>query len=248
MSIYNRGVRDLKKTGLVYKKGEATEVVRVGLIVKRLRLIAKWLLGLSYVSLSGALIGVIWILLPWVSAEINYRLTVGKTQVYVPSSPTSEEKNTVEESLKPNWLVPDEDYSVFIPKIGAISKVVPQVDAGDASNYLASLKLGVAEAKGLASPGEVGTTYLFAHSVGNRLDYARYNAVFYLLDKLAAGDLVEVVYRQKLYQYQVDKVEIIKPNEVKYLIPQQDEEKLVLQTCYPPGTNWKRLIVVAKRV
>lgn len=114
-------------------------------------------------------------------------------------------------------------------------------------DYMAALQRGVAEASGLAHPGEKGTTYLFAHSVGNRLDYARYNAVFYLLDKLDIGDKVEVVFNRRVYKYQVWNKEILEPSDVRYLIPQEDEEKLVLQTCYPPGTTWKRLVVTAKR-
>lgn len=149
---------------------------------------------------------------------------------------------------KPTWEVPDNNYSVFIPKLAATSRVISDVDPGDAKQYMEALKLGVAEARDLAHPGQMGTTYLFAHSVGSRADYARYNAVFYLLDKLVEGDKVEVVYREKLFKYVVEKREILPPDDIRYLLPQQDEELLVLQTCYPPGTTWKRLMVVAKPV
>jgi len=108
-----------------------------------------------------------------------------------------------QEEEKPEWKVPDEKYSVFIPQIGAISRVIPEVDAGDPGIYQAALKQGVAEAAGLGHPGQAETTYLFAHSVESKVDIARYNAVFYLLHKLVAGDKIEVVYQGRLYKYEV---------------------------------------------
>ncbi|KKU63721.1 hypothetical protein A2972_02835 [Candidatus Amesbacteria bacterium RIFCSPLOWO2_01_FULL_47_33] len=149
---------------------------------------------------------------------------------------------------KPVYNVPDENYSINIPKILAVSKVIPNVDAGNTQAYMEALRNGVAEASGLAHPGEVGTTYLFAHSVGSRVDFARYNAVFYLLHKLESGDQVEVVYQKRMYKYVVEETEILPPSDLKFLVPQKEREILVLQTCYPPGTTWKRLVVVAKRV
>ena len=104
----------------------------------------------------------------------------------------------------------------------------------------------MAEAAGLGHPGSGGTTYLFAHSTDSPINFARYNAVFYLLDKLEVGDGIEVVYRGKLYKYEVTKFQVLDAGDVRYLTPQRTEEILVLQTCYPAGTFWKRLVVVAR--
>ncbi len=144
--------------------------------------------------------------------------------------------------------MPDQFYSIYIPKIDAISRVVPMVDINNEKNYQEALKLGVAEVAGLARPGERGTTYLFSHSVSNPINFARYNAVFYLLDKLETGDKIEIWNEGKLYKYEVTQREITKAGDTKYLVPQQAEEKLILQTCYPPGTTWQRLYVSAKRI
>lgn len=149
---------------------------------------------------------------------------------------------------KPAWEVPDAQYSVYIPKIGAKANVITNVNAASETEYQEALKRGVAEAANLSHPGEMGTTYLFSHSVGSPVSFARYNAVFYLLDKLEIGDRVEVMYRGKLYKYQVNQREILKPDDVKYLRPQFTEEQVVLQTCYPPGTTWNRLYVVGQRI
>lgn len=145
-------------------------------------------------------------------------------------------------------VVVDKNYSLYIPKIDAKSIVIDNVDISKPEVYLAALKKGVASAAGLSRPGVVGTTFLFAHSTDSPFNFARYNAVFYLLDKLETGDGVEIAYHGNLFKYKIEKVEILEANDLKYLIPQKDEERLVLQTCYPPGTTWKRLVTVAKRV
>jgi sortase (surface protein transpeptidase) len=69
--------------------------------------------------------------------------------------------------------------------------VIANVDAGNEKVYQEALKLGVAAVAGLANPGERGTTYLFSHSVSNPINFVRYNAVFYLLDRLEIGDGIE---------------------------------------------------------
>ncbi|MBI2008597.1 sortase [Candidatus Amesbacteria bacterium] len=137
-------------------------------------------------------------------------------------------------------------WVIYIPKIGAVSRVIGDVDANNKNEYLTALKMGVAEAKGLAHPGQIGTTFLFAHSVASPLDYARYNAVFYLLDKLEKGDEVEIVYKNRRLRYEVETKEILEAKNTKYLI-NSDRELLVLQTCWPAGTRVGRLVLTAKR-
>jgi LPXTG-site transpeptidase (sortase) family protein len=213
--------------------------VDIASIVNELKRIAWSLRWFGGILIGVAIFGLGLIYEPLISAEINYRLH--------PPVPVIPSKFTEANQPLPNWLVPNNDYSIYIPKINAKSQVIPGVDAGNTQAYLAALKIGVAEAAGLSHPGQIGTTYMFAHSTDSPVNFARYNAVFYLLDKVAVGDSVEVVYKKKLYKYQTVSTEIIKPDDLKYLIPQQAEERLVLQTCYPPGTTWNRLIVVAKR-
>jgi len=59
---------------------------------------------------------------------------------------------------------------------------------------------------------------------------------------------VELVYQGRLYKYEVAEKEVVSATDTKYLVPQTVSEKLIMQTCYPPGTTWKRLVVVAKRI
>lgn len=141
---------------------------------------------------------------------------------------------------------------MVIPKIQARAKVIANVDAGNKKAYLAALKQGVAHAAGTGLPGvssEINRTIvLFAHSTDAPWNMARYNAVFYLLNKLTVGDRVEVYYQGVKHEYQVEDVKVVSASDVSYFAKQTDEEVLILQTCYPPGTTLKRLLVVARRV
>jgi len=249
------------KTGVVYQPGAEIKPVKVAVAVWLLKLIA---VGLSWIGFGLVVIsavGLVFVYIPLGVAEAKYAFS--RTQLAEVMREVEKQdylnRNKEEKTIggflgkadtteTADWPVPDKNYSIHIPKIFATSRVIPNVDAANSKEYLAALKRGVAEAVGLSHPGQVGTTFLFAHSVGTRADFARYNAVFYLLDKLSFGDRVEVMYQGKLYKYEVVEREILPATEVKYLMPQTLSEKLVLQTCYPPGTTWKRLVIVAKRL
>ncbi len=53
---------------------------------------------------------------------------------------------------------------IIIPKIGAQSGIVSEVDPYNKAEYLKALSGGVAHAKGTALPGELVNIFLFAHS------------------------------------------------------------------------------------
>ena len=145
-------------------------------------------------------------------------------------------------------LVPaDTQFSITVPKIGATSRVIANVDPESEENFKDALQKGVAHAKGTVFPGIVGNTYLFAHSTDNWWNVGRYNAVFYLLKDLRPGDEVIVFFEGRRYNYVIDHSVIADPSEVSYLVDSQKtgKEQLILQTCWPPGTTWKRLFVIA---
>lgn len=155
--------------------------------------------------------------------------------------------NGVEElSEKVVKIVPvDEDFGIVIPKIGANAKIFPEIDPLSPQEFLPILKQGVAHAKGTAFPGQGEKIYLFAHSADAFYNVGRYNAVFYLIGKLEKGDEIDIYYNRYLYKYKVEEKKVVSPNAVDYLSP-SGEEILILQTCYPPGTTLRRLIVTAK--
>lgn len=143
--------------------------------------------------------------------------------------------------------IPNRDFSIIIPKINATAPIVDNVDPSNSKEYLDALKDGVAHAAGTAYPGQVGNMYLFAHSTDAFYNVGRYNAVFFLIGHLVPGDEVDIYYRNKLYKYTVYDKRIVEPTDSEYLGTLTEGEKtLTLQTCYPPGTTIKRLVVMAE--
>ncbi len=142
---------------------------------------------------------------------------------------------------------PNTNFSIVIPKIGAVAPVIANTDPINPENYLSALRRGVAHAAGTAFPGEFGNTYIFAHSTDTFYNVGAYNAVFYLLGKLEKGDEIKVFYQDKEYIYIVQEKKVVAPEAIKYL-GDFGGKTLTLQTCYPPGTTLKRLIVIAEQV
>lgn len=142
---------------------------------------------------------------------------------------------------------PDPYFSLVIPKIGASAKVFPNIDPTKEKDFLPILTKGIAHAKGTVFPGVPGNTYLFAHSTDNWWNVGRYNAVFYLLKDLAPGDDIIVFFEGRRYNYVVTEKKTVAPTDVSALVDSHGgPEQLVLQTCWPPGTTWERLLVIAK--
>lgn len=150
---------------------------------------------------------------------------------------------------KEQVLVPkNTEFSIVIPKIGASAKIFPNIDSSNPDEYLPILMQGVAHAKGTVFPGIIGNIYLFAHSTDNFWDVGRYNAVFYLLKDLVPGDQVVVFWQNTRYEYVVSDTKIVNGDDVSHIVDAQNQtsETLILQTCWPPGTAWQRLLVFAK--
>jgi LPXTG-site transpeptidase (sortase) family protein len=142
----------------------------------------------------------------------------------------------------------NKDYSVVIDKINVNTPVVANVNPGVKKEYLEALNHGAAHALGTAMPGQKGNSYIFAHSTANLLNIEKYAAVFTLLGKLEAGDHITTFYQGKRYDYQIERKYIVDFNDVTPLTATYDEPILTLQTCDPPGTEFKRLIIKARLI
>lgn len=142
----------------------------------------------------------------------------------------------------------DPQFSLIIPKINLNSRVIAEVPVDKKENYQEALKKGVAHAQGSYFPGENGTIYLFGHSSDYFWNLFDNETVFYLLKELEEGDQINLFYQDQRYVYQVSDKKIMAADNLSVLKPRIGEEKLVLQTCWPLGTNWKRLIIVADKI
>jgi len=139
----------------------------------------------------------------------------------------------------------NKDFSILIPKIAASASVIANVDYSNPDIFLPLLKKGVAHAKGSSFPDQEGNVYIFAHSTDTFYNVANFNAVFYLLGKLERDDEIIVYYKDQEYVYSVSEIKVVNASDTKYLGKIKEEKTLTLQTCYPPGTTLKRLVVIA---
>jgi len=211
------------------------------LTAKIKRLFARrWLSRIGNCLLILALIGFVFTYGPLLKAELGYRLrkNIGQRGYFgdlLKINPPT-----------PVIVAPDPNFSLVIPKINARAKILANVDASKPAEYLLALKKGVAHARGTVFPGMKGTIYLFAHSAAAPWQVVRYNAVFYLLRELEVGDQIIVFFAGKRFNYQVTEKKIVEATETNFF-SQKKEEILVLQTCHPPGTTQKALLIFAER-
>lgn len=140
------------------------------------------------------------------------------------------------------------DFGLIVPKIGINVPIVSNVDPADEKKYRAALKIGVAHAKDTSLPNGEGTIYLFGHSSNFLWEVGPFNQVFYLLPKLEKDDEIILVFQGKNFVYKVSEKRVAEAKETFYLVSDKGEKLLVLQTCWPPGTDWKRYLVIAKPV
>lgn len=175
-----------------------------------------------------------------------------KSQVYQVENQTGQKQGLLAKifRVKPVEIMTpaDANFSIVIPKIGANSRIIDNVNVVNEEEYLEALNSGVAQASGTAHPGEEGHIFLFAHSTDYIWNVGGYNAVFYLLGKLNENDQINIFYKGHRYIYRVIGKKIVDPSEVEYLTRKTNKEFLTLQTCWPLGTTYQRLLVFATPV
>lgn len=145
---------------------------------------------------------------------------------------------------KNEFTVDQTEFSIVLPSIGVAAPVVAKVDWQDEAVYKQALQAGVAHAAGTALPGEPGSVYLFSHSSDMPWRMTRYNTAFFRLSRVKPGELIEIRYEGEVYRYQIREKKVVWPSEVEFLTSQETTQ-LVLQTCTPIGTAYKRLLVLA---
>src|SRR3989344_3752778 len=218
----------------------------------------RWFPRLGTLLMCLGILGFLFTYGPLIQVELGYRLSravepvplVEDSQEVVSEIPKGGFANLVDEKLIGEIPgVPDPEFSLIIPKIHAKSRIIANVNPADETSYMESLKTGVAHAAGTGLPGSDQTIYLFAHSTESQLNVVRYNAVFYLLRELEKEDEVQIYYKGVKHRYFVSNKVIVDPTDTSYLAPVNSEQKerLILQTCWPPGTRLQRLLVFAEK-
>ncbi len=174
---------------------------------------------------------------PWINAKLKFWWKYNR--------------NTIDSGLESQS--PPEDREIIpegerliIPKIEVDAPIV-WIESEDEEEIQSYLQNGVGHYPGTSFPGEVGNCVITGHSSNYWWDAGEYNYVFALLDNLVVGDQVIIYYKQKKYIYEVSEIKKVSPENIEVLEP-TSEPSLTLITCWPPGTNWRRLIVRAKQI
>lgn len=178
-----------------------------------------------------ALLGFITIIIPVLYASIHYHFFNANAQI-----PKAEQKIPNLSEIPVN-----NEFFLEIPKINLTSVIIPNVDASNEDQYLEKLKVGVAHAKGSYLPGDNGPIVLFSHSTDTLAHIVWYNARFYGLKDLQIGDKATIHFKGKIYTYTVIEKKIIEPQDMDTI--RNYGSKLIMTTCWPPGTDWQRLAV-----
>ena len=116
------------------------------------------------------------------------------------------------------------------------------------SEYNKILDNQAAHALGSSLPGQEGLIYLFGHSTNSIFNVNFFNPVFYSVKNLEKKDQISILYQGKLYTYQINDKKVVEADNLSDLKAEPGEEKLILQTCWPPGTSWKRLLLIASPI
>ncbi len=144
-------------------------------------------------------------------------------------------------NFRPNQKRPKEFY-LSIPKM-KIENALVKVDA---ISFYESLALF----PGTALPGEEGNAFITGHSVLPQFnDPKNYREIFTNLPSLEIGDTVYAKMDGKTYQYLVQYKKVVDPKDTSVLAPiAKGAKTLTLMTCVPPGTSFKRLVVVTSLI
>ena len=106
------------------------------------------------------------------------------------------------------------------------------------------LSKSVGHLEGSSLPvGGIGT-----HSVLSAHRGLPSSKLFTDLDKLEIGDIFTINILNQMLTYEIDKITIVKPNEIEGLKIEEGKDYITLLTCTPYGINTHRLLVRGTRI
>jgi len=184
------------------------------------------------------------------SPQENTQATPSLPQNSFPSVPSQTSTTSPSENKPPQIESSQSTFpkvdTLLIPKLNVEAPIIipsfPQKE-----EFLLALQKGVALHPSFAKPGESGMALIYGHSSRPRRFSGKYNLIFATLNRLKTGDEIVIYFASQKFVYKVEKVTIFYPNEEDKHLPKETQEKvLVLLTCWPPGSDAKRLAVVAK--
>jgi LPXTG-site transpeptidase (sortase) family protein len=219
-----------------------------GVLFRNPSVAGKTVFYLSNMLIFASIFYLSYLYLPLAITAVRYYTTKTSSEEVIVAN------NTVKSSIPETDIeetVPDR-FKIEIPKIKANSWVVTNVSANNKTEYESVLNQDMvahAQGSGLPGMGEGGSVFLFAHSSEQSISAVRNNPVFYLLGDMNNDDRIFADYNGKIYEYRVYGKKVVKANDTQYLdFADPSREVLILQTCWPIGTNWNRLLIFGELV
>lgn len=192
---------------------------------------------LKYLLIGAVSIGIFILVFnfPIILADIRYRFTKPQPQPAISTQAALSQADVV-----------GPEAQVIIPKLNVTAPIQfpPTLDE---TQIEVALRDGVVHYAGTALPGDKGNVVIFGHSSNDWWQPGNFKFIFALLDRLGAGDTVQINYQSHKYMYQVTGTKVVSPNDFSVVQP-TDQPTLTLITCTPPGTSWKRLVVTAQQI
>lgn len=178
---------------------------------------------------------------------------IEKVQVETKKLPVTEVANIVP---KLEMEVTPPDNRIVIPKI---NKNAPIVEADETlleqkkwdelnEHIEEQLHGGVVHYPHTAKPYEYGNVFLTGHSSYYAWDKGSYKDIFALLYVLQPDDEFMIYYEGRKYVYRVSEKLEVDPDEVEAMRQGGKRKIATLMTCTPPGTNLRRLLVIAELI
>lgn len=130
---------------------------------------------------------------------------------------------------------------IEIPKLNVIGNVVYANTSAEAERLVDNNIVHLPQS---AMPGSIGNAVYTAHSSNTVWNY--YSNIFSTINKLESGDKILLYKGIDFFVYEVYNKEVIS-NKFED-IRGTSNEGLVLTTCWPIGTNNKRLVIYAERL
>lgn len=179
--------------------------------------------------------------LPYYQSASNNLPVTAQVQQSAPQQPAfNQPANAAAQPAVSSGVGQNQDNYLYIPDINISAPIVAGTTT-DEKTILNQLTKGVVMYPGSAGPGRTGQTVIIGHSSSYK-PWENYAHVFSKLPNLTKGDMIIINYGGKKYSYRVEAKLTGSVNELSKMNITND---LVLGTCWPIGTNEKRVLITA---
>lgn len=141
----------------------------------------------------------------------------------------------------------EEAMLLIIDKLKIEAPIIKSINEKE-KDIQEDLKNGVVLFPNTAMPGDFGNTVLFGHSSDYFWRDGNFKTIFSLLNQLNAEDEIKIIENNKELIYKVTNKQIVSKNNKVILEQTENERRLTLITCWPIGTDLKRLAIEAELV